>query len=135
MADGEGAVGLTIAVLAAGWVSAGWYRRLPPPVVALFGGGAAVLLGTAITAGDWPNTAPLLGLGAAIVLAAVGVATERVPLTAIGLIGGFIYLPWTVDQFFADSLGVSLVMVLCGIVLLAMTLLLLRRRSPTVSTQ
>ncbi|MGH3915715.1 MAG: hypothetical protein ACRDTC_20245 [Pseudonocardiaceae bacterium] len=85
--------------------------------------------------GEWSDAATLLGLGAAIALMALGVATERVPLIVVGLVGGFTHLPWTVGQFFIDFLGVPLVMVLCGIVLFAVTLLLLRRRSPAVSTQ
>jgi hypothetical protein len=48
-------------------------------------------------------------------------------LTVVGFVGGFGYLPWTVGHFFADSLGVPLAMLLCGIALLAVTLVVLRR--------
>ena len=44
-----------------------------------------------------------------------------------GLTGGFGYLPWTVGHFFADSLGVPLAILICGIALLAATLVVLRR--------
>lgn len=129
LADGEGAVGLVIVAIGAAWVVAGWYRLLPPPTLALLGGASAVLIGAGITAGDWSDAAPLLGLAAAIALAAVGVSTDRTPLTVVGLLGAFVYLPWTIGNFFADSLGVPLAMVLCGVALLAVTLILLRRPS------
>lgn len=100
---------------------------LPPPAMALAGGGVAVLAGMGITADDWSDAAPLLGLTAATVLVAVGVATDRTPLTVVGLAGEFGYLPWTVGHFFADSLSAPLAMLLCGVALLAVTLVVLRR--------
>jgi hypothetical protein len=57
----------------------------------------------------------------------VGIATDRTPLTVVGLTGGFGYLPWTVGHFFADSLGVPLAILICGIALLAATLVVVRR--------
>lgn len=127
--DDAAAVGLAIAAVGAGWLVAGWYRWLPPSALALVGGAAAVLFGTGTTAGNWPDAAPLLGLAAAIVLAGLGVGTDRTPLTVVGLLGAFVYLPWTIGHFFAESLGVPLAMVLCGVALLAVTLLLLRRNA------
>jgi hypothetical protein len=126
-ADGESVVGLAVAVAATLWVAGGWLRVLPPPALALVGGGAAVLIALAITAGDWSDAAPLLGLAATGVFIAVGVGTDRTPLTVVGLAGAFGYLPWTVGHFFSGSLGVPLAMLLCGIALLAATLLLLRK--------
>jgi hypothetical protein len=105
---------------------------LPPPVLALVGGGVAVLAGAGITADDWSDAAPLLGLAVAVVFVAVGIATVRTPLTVVGLVGGFGYLPWTIGHFFADSLGVPLAMLLCGIALLAVTLVVLRRTAGDV---
>lgn len=125
--DDAGAIGLAIAAVGAAWLIAGRYRVLPPSALALVGGAAAVLLGTGVTAGNWPDAAPLLGLAAATALAGVGVGTDRAPLTVVGLLGAFVYLPWTIGHFFAESLGVPLAMVLCGVALLAVTLLLLRR--------
>jgi hypothetical protein len=123
------ALGLTVAAAGAVWVAAGWLRLLPPEVIALVGGGVAVLAGAGITVGDWPDAAPLLGLAAAVLMLAVGVGSDRTPLTIVGLVGGFGYLPWTVGHFFADSLGVPLAMLLCGVALLAVTLVVLRRPS------
>lgn len=134
LAGGPGAVGLAVAGAGAVWVVAGWLALLPPPLIALTAGGVAVLAGAGITAGDWADAAPLLGLAAAAVLLAVGVATDRTPLTVVGLAGLFGYLPWTVGHFFADSLGVPLAILLCGIALLTVTLVVLRRdRHPTRS--
>ncbi|MGH3494925.1 MAG: DUF2157 domain-containing protein [Sciscionella sp.] len=129
LAGGEGAVGLAVAAVGAVWAAVGWMAVLPPPALALAGGSVAVLAGVGITAGDWPDAAPLLGLAAAAVLVVVGVGTDRTALTVVGLAGGFGYLPWTVGHFFAGSLGVPLAMLLCGIALLAVTLAVLRRPS------
>lgn len=97
------------------------------PTMALVGGSIAVLAGAGITAVGWSDAALLLGLAAATALIAVGVGTDRTPLTVVGLIGAFVYLPWIVGHFFADSVGVPLAMLLCGVMLLAITLALLRR--------
>jgi hypothetical protein len=113
----------------------GWMAVLPPPVLALAGGGVAVLAGVGITAGDWPDAAPLLGLATATVFVVVGIGTNRTALTVVGLAGGFGYLPWTVGHFFAGSLGVPLAILLCGIALLAVTLAVLRRPSGGVSAR
>lgn len=134
LAGGEGAVGLAVAAAGALWLAAGWLALLPPPVIAMAAGGVAVLAGAGITVGDWPDAAPLLGLAAATVFLAVGVTSDRTSLTVVGLAGGFGYLPWAVGHFFADSLGVPLAILLCGIALLAITLVVLRRgRHPTRS--
>jgi hypothetical protein len=127
LVSGAGALGLTIAAAGVVWAAAGWLRLLRPEVMALVGGGVAVLTGAGITVGDWSDAAPLLGLAAAVVLLAVGVGTDRTPLTVVGLVGGFGYLPWTVGHFFADSLGVPLAMLLCGVALLSVTLVVLCR--------
>lgn len=129
LVGGEGAVGLAIAAAGAVWVTAGWRTLLPPPVIALTAGGVAVLVGAGITAGDWYDAGPLLGLAAAITLLTVGVVTDRTSLTVVGLAGGFGYLPWTVGRFFAQSLGVPLAILLCGVALLTVTLVVLRRPS------
>jgi len=127
LAGGEGPVGLAIAAAGAIWVAAGWFALLLPPVVAMATGGVAVLAGAGITAGAWSDASPLLGLAAATMLLAVGVGTDRTPLTVVGLAGGFGYLPWTVGHFFADSLGVPLAILICGIAMLVVTLVVLRR--------
>ncbi|MGH3999571.1 MAG: hypothetical protein ACRDTJ_19175, partial [Pseudonocardiaceae bacterium] len=135
LTDQDSAIGLAIAAAGIAWVTAGWLTALPPSTMALVGGGIAVLIGAGITVGDWPDAAPLLGLTAATTFVAVGVGTDRTPLTVVGLIGAFGYLPWTVGHFFADSVGVPLAMLLCGIALLAITLVLLRRPARGVLTR
>lgn len=130
LVGGEVPVGLAIAAAGALWVAGGWCALLPPPVIAMAAGGVAVLAGVGITVDDWADAAPLLGLAAATALLAVGVATDRTPLTVVGLAGGFGYLPWTVGHFFADSLGVPLAILICGIALLGVTLVVLRRGRP-----
>jgi hypothetical protein len=135
LAGGAGVVGLAVAVTGAAWVVAGFLAVLPPATLALVGGGAAVLAGAGITVDAWADAAPLLGLAAAVAFLAVGVTTDRTPLTVVGLVGGFGYLPWTVGHFFADSLGVPLAMLLCGIALLVLTLVVMRRPSRGVNSR
>jgi hypothetical protein len=128
LASGHAAVvGLAVVLAGAVWVAGGWIAALPPAAIALVGGGAAVLTGAAITADDWPGAAPLLGLGAATLFVAAGIATGRTPLSIAGLAGALGYLPWTVGYYFADSLGVPVALLLCGIVVLTVTMLALRR--------
>lgn len=135
LAGGAGAVGLAVAAAGAVWVAGGWLSLLPPEVIALVGGGVAVLVGAGITMDDWSDAAPLLGLGAAVVFLAVGIGTGRMPLTVVGLAGGFGYLPWTMGHFFADSLGVPVAMLLCGVALLGVTIVVLRRPSRGVTAR
>jgi hypothetical protein len=127
LTDLDSAVGLAIAAVGTAWVVAGWSATLRPPTMALVGGGIAVLTGAGVTGVGWSDAAPLLGLAAVTALVAVGVGTDRTPLTIVGLTGAFVYLPWTIGHFFADSVGVPLAMLLCGVALLAITLALLRR--------
>ncbi|MDQ4093041.1 MAG: hypothetical protein M3143_06450 [Actinomycetota bacterium] len=127
LTDLDSAIGLAIGAVGTVWMVAGWSATLRPPTMALVGGGIAVLVGAGSTVVGWSDAAPLLGLAAATALVAVGVGTDRTPLTIVGLIGTFVYLPWTVGHFFADSVGVPLAMLLCGVALLAITLALLRK--------
>ncbi|PZS17076.1 MAG: hypothetical protein DLM60_14265 [Pseudonocardiales bacterium] len=69
IAGGPAAVGLAVAAAGAAWVAGGWMAVLPPPVLALVGGGIAVLAGAGITVDDWsdgaspPNPSPMARRG------------------------------------------------------------------------
>jgi hypothetical protein len=126
--DGPAAAGLALCALGAAWVVLAWHELVPPRQVALVLGPALVLVGAGVTAGSWPDVAPILGLGTALVLVALGSRGQEFLLTGIGVAGVFVYIPWIATHFFADTVGVPIVLLVTGAMLLAFALVLLRRR-------
>lgn len=127
--SGPGGVGLVVWGIGGVWAWLGWRRLLPPEGVALALGSVTVLVGSAITAGEWEDAAPVIGLATAIGLVAAGVAVRERVVTAAGLCGVFVFLPWAAAQLFGETLGVPVVMLLAGLVVLAVTVALLRRQA------
>jgi hypothetical protein len=72
----------------------------------------------------------VFGLASAAGLLAAGTGGRRLALAAVGIIGVVMFLPATVVYFFADTVGVPVLLLLAGVVLLAITLVLLGRRPP-----
>jgi hypothetical protein len=123
--DGAAAAGLAVLALGAAWTALGWRDQVPPRLLALVVGPILVLVGAGVTAGSWPDAAPVLGLVAALALVGLGSQLREFLLTATGVVGVFVYVPWTAGQFFADSVGVPIVILLTGALLLAVALRLL----------
>jgi hypothetical protein len=121
------AVGLSVWAVGVLWVAGGWSGLLPPPVVALASGSFVVLVGAQLTAARLEGGGPLLGLASALVLLAAGATGHRLVLAGAGIAGIFVFLPWTVDHFLADTVGVPAAILLSGVLLLGLTLVLLRR--------
>jgi Predicted membrane protein (DUF2157) len=121
------AAGLGVWVVGVAWVLAGWRRLLPPEAAALALGAVVVLVGAAITAGSWEGAGPALGLATALALLVGASRIHRLALAVVGVAGVAVFLPWTVAQFFARSLGVPVVILLSGLALLGLTLWLLSR--------
>lgn len=126
--SGPGGVGLLVCAIGAAWTWLGLRRLLPPDVVAVAAGPVAALVGAAVTAGEWEDAAPVIGLALAIGLVASGIAVRERILAAVGLCGIFVFLPWGAAQLFGETLGVPVVMLLAGFLLLAITLAVLRRQ-------
>jgi hypothetical protein len=126
----QAAVGLSIWAVGMLWVLAGWRGLLPPTVVALVAGGIVVLQGAQATAQGWEGAGLVFGLASAAGLLAAGTTGRRLALAAVGIIGVVMFLPATVIHFFAGTVGVPLLILLAGVVLVAVTLVLLRRRPP-----
>lgn len=100
-------------------------------------GGFGALVGAALVVGDWQAVAPLLGLAIAATLAGTGItqrerAAGGVQL-ALGIIGLFAFLPWTMLYFFGDALGPPAVLLITGAVLLLVAVVVLRRQGGTPS--
>lgn len=128
----EAAVGLSIWTVGVLWVLAGWRGLLPPSVVALVAGAIVVLQGAQATAVRWEGAGLVFGLASAAGLLVAGTTGRRLALAAVGIMGVVMFLPATVIYFFAGTVGVPLLLLLAGVVLLAVTLVLLRRRQPWV---
>jgi len=126
----EAAVGLSLWAVGMLWVLAGWRGLLPPTVVALVAGGIVVLQGAQATAQGWEGAGLVFGLASAAGLLVAGTTGHRLALAAVGIIGVVMFLPATVIHFFAGTVGVPLLILLAGVVLLAVTLVLLRWRRP-----
>jgi hypothetical protein len=124
----EAAVGLSVWAVGVGWVLAGWRGLLPPTVVALVAGGIVVLQGAQATAVRWEWAGLVFGLASAAGLLVAGTGGRRLGLAVVGIVGVVMFLPATVVYFFAGTVGVPVLLLLAGVVLLAITLVLLRRR-------
>ena len=124
----QAAVGLSVWAVGVGWVLAGWRGLLPPTVVALVAGGIVVLQGAQATAVRWEGAGLVFGLASAAGLLVAGTGGRRLALAVVGIIGVVMFLPATVIYFFADTVGVPVLLLLAGVVLLTVTLVLLRWR-------
>jgi hypothetical protein len=124
----EAAVGLSVWAVGVGWVLAGWRRLLPPTVVALVAGGIVALQGAQATAQGWEGAGLVFGLASAAGLLVAGTGGRRLALAVVGIIGVVMFLPATVVYFFAGTVGVPVLLLLAGVVLVAITLVLLGRR-------
>jgi len=133
--NGAGAVGLGLWGLGVVWTALGLADLLPPQRVAVALGPALVLVGAGVTGASWADVAPVLGLASAAALLALGVTRRAFVVTGIGVIGIFVYLPWTAGHFFANTVGVPIILVASGVALLVVTLLLVRRRGPVPGGQ
>jgi hypothetical protein len=126
----QAAVGLSIWAVGVGWVLAGWRGLLPPTVVALVAGAIVVLQGAQATAVTWEGAGLVFGLASAAGLLVAGTTGRRLGLAVVGIVGVVMFLPATVLHFFAGTVGVPVLLLLAGVVLLAVTLIMLRWRRP-----
>lgn len=111
------------------WSLLGRTGKLPPERVALLVGAVAMVAG-AITAGvgDTTEIGLALGLGTAVVLLAVGTVADRTELVVAGTIAAFIFVPWAITHFFADTAAAAVTLLAAGGVLVAGAVFVVRRR-------
>jgi Predicted membrane protein (DUF2157) len=123
-------VGLSIWAVGMLWLLLGWRGMLPPTVVALLAGGVVLVFGAQAMAAGWEAAGLLLGLASAAGLLVAGTTGRRLALAGVGIFGVVMFLPATVVHFFAGTVGVPVLILLAGVVLLAVTLVLLGVRLP-----
>jgi hypothetical protein len=125
----DAAVGFALWGVGGLWLLASWRHLLPPALVGMVLGAGLALIGAGATGGQWEDFGVVFGLVTAALLVAGGVRTNEFLVTAVGVLGTFVYLPTAVNTFFGGTIGVPAVMLLSGLALLGVTVGLLRRRS------
>lgn len=123
----DAAIGFALWLFGATWAALAWQRRIPPSLVGFVLGVALTLIGSGVVAGQIEWFAPLLGLATAAVWVGIGVATSEPGAMAPGVLGVFVFLPWTLGYYFGESLGAPAIAMLSGAMLLGVVLLLVRR--------
>jgi hypothetical protein len=129
--DGGAAIGLSVAVAGGAWFAAGSFDRLPPKLAAVPLGLLALLIGPAITIGSrgaWEKAAPVIGLAIAATLIGLGAWARAFVVTGAGVLGVFVYLPWTLFAVFGDAVSAPVVLLVSGVLLLTVMLVLLHGR-------
>lgn len=127
-AGGGGAIiGLALWLLGGGWAWLAWRHRIPPAIVGFPLGAALTLVACGFVGSQVEWLAPLLGLATAVAWVGAGVARDESVVLAPGVVGVFMYLPWTLGYFFGDTYGAPAVAMLSGSVLLGVVVLLVRR--------
>lgn len=124
--DGQGAVGLAVLAIGAGWLALASRDLVPPQLVATVLGLAACLIGPAITAGSWQHASPVIGLAVAVTLIVVGSVIHQFLVTGAGVLGLFAYVPYTLGVFFGGALGAPVILLVSGAMLLVVMFALLR---------
>lgn len=123
-------IGLAVWVFGATWAALAWSRFVPPAFVGLTLGATATLVGAGIVGGRSESLATLLGLVTAAAWIGVGIATDEGFALAPGVVGIFVFLPWTIGYFFGETLGAPVIVMISGALLLGVVALLWRRRGP-----
>jgi len=120
-------VGSALWLLGVAWAGLAWRRLVPPPAVGFLLGMALTLVAAGIVGSEVEWLAPILGLATATAWLVVGVVrAERFALVP-GIVGVFVFLPWTLGYFFGDEFGAPFVAMLSGALLLGVVLMLVRR--------
>ncbi len=120
-------IGLALWVLGVSWAGLAWQERLAPAIIGFPVGVLTSMVACAVVAGQLPWLAPLAGLATALGWVGLGVAEDEVVALAPGVLGVFIFLPWTLGRFFGQRLGAPVVAMLSGALLLGAIAVLLRR--------
>ncbi|MGA7282044.1 MAG: hypothetical protein WBZ40_09695, partial [Acidimicrobiia bacterium] len=121
--------GVALAALGTVWLLLTWGGVLKPVRTSYALGSIGVLL-IAVPGGDhmpWP----LLGLLAGLALMAASVRLDQTVLLGLGVAGLFVYIPMTIFEWFGESLGVPVALLITGLVLLGVVVATIRLRRET----
>jgi hypothetical protein len=89
-------------------------------------GGLALVGGAALTASQWTAFALVLGLVTALALITIGAVVERTTVSAAGLLGLLINVPWAINWFFPGEGRVPLMLLAVGLLILGAAVVLAR---------
>jgi hypothetical protein len=123
------ALGLSFAGLGLVWLLLTWAGAFTPARTSYAIGGIGMLM-IAIPEGNrmpWPLLGLLVGLG----LMAASVRLHQNVLLALGVAGLFVYIPMTIFEWFGESLGVPVALLITGLVLLGVVVAIIRLRKDT----
>lgn len=123
-----GWIGLALWLLGVAWVGLAWRRLLPPAVVGFALGAVLTLVAAGFVNQRSETIGPVVGLATAAAWVAVGILLDEGLALVPGVLGTFVYLPWSIGQIFGDALGAPAVVMLSGALLLGVVVVLLRRR-------
>lgn len=122
------ATGLALWLLGVGWAGLAWQRRIPPATLGFLSGVVLTLVSASIVGSQVEWLAPLLGLATACAWVGIGIATDEPVAMAPGVVGIFVFLPWTLGYFVGESVGAPVIAMVSGALLLGVVVLLMRRR-------
>lgn len=125
---GGAVVGLTIWALGLGWAALASRDHVPPAPVGFLLGAALTLVAPTIVGSQLEWLAPILGVVTAAGWVVIGVARDELIALAPGLLGVFVFLPWTLGYFFGETVGAPVIAMLSGVLLLVTVVMLFQRR-------
>ncbi len=108
------------------WLMLTWAGVLTPKRTSFALGSIAVLFIAFPESNDMPW--PLLGLLVALSLVAVSVRLSENVILGLGIAGLFVYVPMLIFEWFGDSLGAVVALLISGLVLLAAVVGIVRYR-------
>lgn len=120
--------GLVVWMIGTVWASAAWAGLIRPRRTGLLVGAAAAVLGPMTVPDDRYGWILVIGLVTAGLLIAVSVPAHETVLLALGIVGVVAYVPRMVFQYFGDTLGAPISLLITGVVLVAVALTVARRR-------
>jgi len=117
--------GVAIWAFAAAWLLAGWRHLLAPDRAAFAAGSLGVLIGAQALA-DQSNAGLWLGLATAGALLAGSVVVHERVLLGFGVVGLFVFLLGTIQEYFGGG-GMVAGLAIAGVAVLIIALLVARR--------
>lgn len=125
--DDEPTVGSAIALLGVAWLVLARRAVLGPRRTATVLGAAALVLG--VQSATEQSAFIVVGVLVGVTVLAVAVVVDDVILLGAGVVAIFIFVPQLVFEWFGDTLGAPLTLLLCGLILLGVALGVARLRS------
>ncbi len=125
----EWAFGLSFAGLGVVWLLLTWGGVFKPVRTSYALGGVATLLIAFPEGNQMPW--PLFGLIAGLALMALSVRLNENILLGLGVAGLFVYIPMTIFEWFGETLGVPVALLITGLVLLGVVAGTVRLRKET----